>query len=145
MPRQYWLVKQEPEAYSWDDFVREDGTAWTGIRNFQARNHLRAMQRGDWVFFYHSVSQKQVVGLAKVAGGHYPDPTAREGDWSAVDLIPVKAFRKPVSLEAIKDDQILRQIPLIKQSRLSVMPLTRPHAERLLALGETRVALGKGT
>ena len=88
----YWLVKQEPEAYSWATFAQEGRTAWTGVRNFQARNNLRQMKKGDLVLFYHSVSEKQVVGLARVAREAYPDPTATEGDWSCVDLVPVKLF-----------------------------------------------------
>src|SRR5437762_1344248 len=98
----YWLVKQEPEAYSWQDFLKDGKTAWTGVRNFQARNNLRAMKRGDLVFFYHSVSDKQVVGIARVEKEAYPDSTAEEGDWSCVDLVPVKTLKKTVSLEQIK-------------------------------------------
>src|SRR5439155_5355350 len=111
-------------AYSWATFLKERKTAWTGVRNFQARNNLRAMKKGDPVLFYHSVSEKQAVGLARVEKESYPDPTASEGDWSAVDLAAVKTLRKPVTLEAIKADPILREIPLVKQSRLSVVPLT---------------------
>src|SRR6478672_2382238 len=107
MAKQYWLVKSEPESYSWSDLVKEGKTAWTGIRNFQARNNLRAMKKGDLVFFYHSVTDKSVVGIAKVAKESYPDPTAEEGDWSAVDLKPVKALAKPVDLETIKKDSVL--------------------------------------
>ncbi len=91
--KQHWLVKQEPEAYSWNDFVRDGLTKWTGVRNFQARNNLRAMRKGDAVLFYHSVSEKAVVGVAKVTGEAFPDPTAEEGDWSAVELKPVKVLR----------------------------------------------------
>src|SRR5262245_26468792 len=98
----YWLVKSEPEAYSWDTFVKEKRTAWTGVRNFQARNNLRAMKRGDLVLFYHSVSDKQIVGVARVDKEAYADATAREGDWSCVDLVPAKALSKPVTLEQIK-------------------------------------------
>jgi predicted RNA-binding protein with PUA-like domain len=133
----YWLVKQEPEAYSWSQFVRERRTAWTGVRNFQARNHLRAMKTGDRVFFYHSVSEKQVVGMARVAREAYADPTATEGDWSCVDLVPVKALTTPVKLDAIKTDKLLKEMPLVKQARLSVMPLTRQQAARLLELADT--------
>jgi predicted RNA-binding protein with PUA-like domain len=137
MARNWWLVKQEPEAYGWATFVKEGGTAWTGIRNFQARNNLRAMKRGDPVLFYHSVSEKQVVGIARVDREAYPDPTAKEGDWVSVDLVPVKALKRPVSLEAIKTDQVLGTMLLIRNSRLSVMPLTTAQARRLLALGDT--------
>src|SRR5438552_13251572 len=104
----YWLVKQEPESYSWSDILKDERTAWTGVRNFQARNNLRTMKKGDLVFFYHSVSEKQVVGVARVEKESYPDPTATEGDWVAVDLAPVETLRTPVSLEAIKTDKVLR-------------------------------------
>ncbi len=134
----YWLVKQEPEAYSWADFVKDGKTTWTGVRNFQARNNLRAMKKGDPVLFYHSVSEKQVVGIAKVAKEFYPDPTATEGDWSVVDLAPVKPLKKFVTLDTIKADKVLRDIPLVRQSRLSVTPLTPEQFHRLLDLAETK-------
>ncbi len=130
----YWLVKSEPEAYSWAQFVSDGKTAWTGVRNFQARNHLRAMKKGDPVFFYHSVSDKQVVGLARVAREYYPDATATDGDWSCVDLEPVKPLAQPVTLQALKADAVLKNLPLVKQSRLSVTPLTPAQAERILKL-----------
>ncbi len=136
MAKSYWMVKQEPEAYSWDNFVRDGGTAWTGVRNFQARNNLRAMKKGDLVFFYHSVSEKQVVGLAKVVKEFYPDKTADEGDWSVVDLEPVKPLSRPVTLETMKADPQLKDMPLIKQSRLSVLPVSEKQAERLLELAK---------
>jgi predicted RNA-binding protein with PUA-like domain len=120
----HWLVKQEPSAYSWDDFVRDGGTAWTGVRNFQARNNLKAMRAGDRVLFYHSNEGKEVVGIATVAREAYPDPTADEGGWICVDLKPVKRLKQPVTLEQIKADPALANIALIRQSRLSVMPLT---------------------
>src|SRR5262245_9852548 len=116
----YWLVKQEPEAYSWSAFVKDGRTAWTGIRNFAARLHLRAMKRGDLVFYYHSVTGKEIVGIARVEKAAYPDPTATEGDWSCVDLAPVKALAQPVTLERIKSDKVLQTLPLVKQGRLSV-------------------------
>ena len=130
----YWLVKSEPEAYAWGQFVQDGKTAWTGVRNFQARNNLRAMKRGDRVFFYHSVSDKQIVGLARVVKEFYPDATATEGDWSCVDLEPVKPLKSPVPLATIKADAALKDMPLVKQSRLSVTPLTQTQAERLLQL-----------
>ncbi len=135
----YWLVKSEPEAYSWTGFVEDGKTAWTGVRSFAARIHLRAMARGDLVFFYHSVTEKQVVGLARVTKEAYPDPTATEGEWSAVDLVPVKALARPVTLATIKTDDILKDLPLVRQSRLSVTSLTAPQFKRLLALAETKV------
>ena len=121
--KNHWLVKQEPEAYSWDDFVRDGRTDWTGVRNFQARNNLRAMRKGDAVLFYHSVSDKAVVGIAQVTREAFPDPTAREGDWSAVELKPVKPLKKPVTLEQIKAEPKLHGIALLRNSRLSVQPL----------------------
>ena len=131
----HWLVKQEPEAYSWDQFVRDKGTSWTGVRNFQARNNLRAMKKGDEVFYYHSVTGKSVVGTARVVREAYGDPTAEDGDWSCVDLIPRQAFPTPVTLEEIKANPALRDIALLRQSRLSVMPLTSVEAKILRKLG----------
>lgn len=135
----YWLVKSEPEAYSWSQLVKDGKTAWTGVRNFQARINLRAMKQGDVVCFYHSVSDKQVVGLARVARAFYPDPTATEGDWSCVDLEPVKPLKTPVTLGAIKTDKALKEMKLVKQSRLSVMPLTPAEFTRLLELAGTNI------
>jgi predicted RNA-binding protein with PUA-like domain len=139
MPKQYWLVKQEPESYSWDDFVKDGGTQWTGIRNYQARLNLRAMKAGDLVFFYHSVTEKQVVGVAKVSKEHFPDPTATEGDWSAVELKPVKPLKTSVTLEQIKADKALGDMVLVRNSRLSTQPVTEAQAKRLLELGATKV------
>lgn len=137
MAQSYWLVKQEPQSYSWDDFVKERGSAWTGIRNFQARNNLRSMKKGDYALFYHSGEAKEIVGLAKVAKVAYEDPTAREGDWSAVDLKPVKPLQKPVSLKAIKTDPLLQDMLLVRNSRLSVSPVSAEQFKRLLQLAET--------
>jgi predicted RNA-binding protein with PUA-like domain len=130
----YWLVKSEPESYSWSQFLAEKKTAWTGVRNFAARLNLRAMKKGDAVFFYHSGEQKAVVGLARVEKEFYPDATADEGDWSCVDLVAVKALAKPVTLAQIKADKILGEMKLVKQSRLSVSPLTKAQFERVLEL-----------
>jgi predicted RNA-binding protein with PUA-like domain len=131
----HWLVKSEPSAYSWSDLIREKKTAWTGVRNFQARNNLRAMKKGDLVLFYQSVSDPSVQGISQVVNEAYPDPTAKEGDWSCVDLIPVKALPSPVTLAAIKNEKSLAEISLIKQSRLSVMPLTKQEYEWILKMG----------
>ena len=136
----YWLAKSEPEAYAWSQLLKDGNTAWTGVRNYQARNNLRAMRKGDPVFLYHSVSEKQIVGLAKVSKEAYPDATAEEGDWSSVDLAPLKTLLKPVSLETIKVDQTLKEMALLRNSRLSVTPLTKEQFERLLTLAETKVA-----
>jgi predicted RNA-binding protein with PUA-like domain len=135
----YWLVKQEPEDYSWSDFLRDGKTAWTGVRNFAARKNLRAMKLDDPVFFYHSGEQKSALGLARVARESYPDPTADEGDWSAVDLVPIKSLAKPIALSQIKTDKILKTMVLVKQSRLSVTVVTREQFARLLELSETTV------
>ncbi len=135
----YWLIKSEPEAYSWSDLLNDGKTAWTGVRNFAARNNLRAMKTGEVVFFYHSGDGKSIVGLARVTRQSYPDPTADEGDWSAVDLAPVKALAKPVTLAAIKADTLLKEMVLVRQSRLTVMPVTEEQFAHLLALSETKV------
>src|SRR6476661_3374940 len=116
--KQFWLVKQEPTSYSWKDFVRDGKTAWTGVRNFTARNNLRAMRKGDAAFFYHSVTDKAIFGIGKVIREAYPDQTAKEGDWSAVDLAPEKPLAKPVSLEEIKRNPKLKDMALLRLSRL---------------------------
>ena len=133
----YWLVKQEPEDYSWATFASEKRTAWTGVRNFQARNNLRAMNKGDLVLYYHSGEQKAVVGVACVNKSAYPDPTATEGDWSSVELLALKPLKIPVTLPAIKSDAILKTMRLVRQSRLSVTPVSEEEFARVLALGET--------
>ena len=134
----YWLVKSEPEAYSWAAFVKDGRTDWTGVRNFTARNNLRAMKRGDAVFFYHSVEGKEIVGMARVATEAFADPTASEGDWAAVSLVPVKALKAPVTLAAMKADKALREMKLLRQSRLSVSPVTKAEFERVMELAKTR-------
>jgi predicted RNA-binding protein with PUA-like domain len=132
----YWLVKQEPETYSWSDFVSDGGTDWTGVRNYQARNNLREMKTGERVLFYHSGKDKAVVGLAEVVKSAYPDPTADDEQWVAVDLKPIKSLKNPVPLAAIRYDKRLSQLPLIRQSQLSVMSLTKDEFEILVATGE---------
>jgi predicted RNA-binding protein with PUA-like domain len=134
----YWLVKSEPGTYGWPQFSREGRTAWTGVRNFAARNHLRAMKSGDRVLFYHSGAEKSVVGLARVSREFYPDATADEGDWSCVDLAAEKPLSRPVTLARIKADKILREMVLARQSRLSVSPVTGAQFKQLLRLAETR-------
>ena len=122
--KNYWLVKSEPDSYSWSDLVKEKKTSWSGVRNFTARNNLRSMRVGDEVLFYHSVTDKAVVGIAKVVRATYPDPTAKEGDWSTVDLAPLRPLRQPISLDQIKAAPRLKNISLVRQSRLSVHALT---------------------
>ncbi len=133
----YWLVKSEPETYSWAQFVKDGKTAWTGVRNFAARLNLRAMKSGDRVFFYHSGVEKSVVGLGRVVKEFYPDPTAEEGDWSCVDLAAEKVLARPVTLAQIKADRILKEMVLAKQSRLSVSPVTGTQFNQLLRLSQT--------
>ena len=131
----YWMAKSEPETYSWDDFVKDGKTDWTGVRNFQARNNLRQMKTGDQVLFYHSGKDKAVVGIAEVAKAAYADPTADDPQWVAVDLKPVKPLATPVLLAAIRYDKRLGALPLIRQSQLSVMPLTKDEFDAILSMG----------
>ena len=134
----YWLVKQEPEAYSWSAFMKDNKTSWTGVRNFAARLNLRAMKKGDPVFYYHSNTGKEIVGIARVEKEAYPDPTATEGDWSCVDLVAVKSLKNPVTLDTLKADKILKEMKLVKISRLSVSPVTKEEYERILELSGTK-------
>ncbi len=136
--KNFWLVKQEPSSYSWSDFVADGETSWTGVRNFAARNNLRKMQKGDEVLFYHSGDEKAVVGIAKVVRAAYLDATADEGDWSTVDLAPVRSVAKRVTLREIKGNSRLKGIPLIRQSRLSVMPLAEPEFREIVNMAEGR-------
>ena len=133
--KNFWLVKQEPSDYSWTDFVADGSTSWTGVRNFAARNNLRRMAKGDRVLFYHSGEDKGVVGIAKVARTAYRDATAKEGDWNAVDLVPLKPLRRPVTLREIKAKPALKNIALVRQSRLSVMPLSAQAFRLILKMG----------
>ena len=151
--KSFWLVKQEPSSYSWSDFIGEDHTSWTGVRNYAARNNLRRMRRGDEVLFYHSGEEKAVVGIAKVMRTAYPDLTAKEGralskaprrsgdrrsleeDWSTVDLAPLKPLRHPVTLREIKSNPRLKDIQLVRQSRLSVMPLAEAAFSEIVKMG----------
>lgn len=130
----HWLVKSEPSAYAWEDLVKDGKTAWTGVRNFQARNNLRAMKKGDLVLFYQSVSAPSVRGITQVVKEAYQDGTAHEGDWSCVDLKSVRNLPTPVTLAEIKADPKLAEMALIKQSRLSVMPVTQEEYNRILEL-----------
>ena len=132
----HWLVKQEPEDYSWEDLVRDGSTQWSGVRNFQARNNLRQMKLGDAVFFYHSGKEKCVVGIASVSKAAYPDPTAKEDGWIAVDIEPLKKLVKPVSLADIKANAKLSDLLLVRQSRLSVMPVSKTEFEEIVRMGK---------
>lgn len=135
MTTQYWLVKSEPEAYAWADLVRDRRTAWTGVRNYQARIHLNAMRLGDRVFFYESVTTKAVVGIAEITKAAFPDKTADEPGWVAVELKCVEPLPQPVTLAAIKVTPALADIALLRQSRLSVMPLKRAEFDAIIKLG----------
>ncbi len=134
---QFWLVKQEPSKYSWEEFVKDKETYWDGVRNYQARNNLQAMKKGDRVLFYHSVVGKEIKGIARVTRESYPDPTTDDEAWVVVDLKPVKPLKIPVTLEQIKSHLKLKEIALIKQSRLSVMPLTPAEYKIILGMGKT--------
>lgn len=136
---QYFLVKSEPSKYGFSDLVRDGKTCWDGVRNFEARNNLRAMMKGDLLLFYHSTEDKAVVGVAKVVRAAYPDPSAADGDWSAVDVAPVVVLGQPVTLAQIKSDEALADIALLKRSRLSVVPVSKAHFARILKLGKTRL------
>ena len=134
--KQFWLVKSEPSAYSWANLVEDGKTAWTGVRNYTARNNLRTMRKGDAVLFYHSVVGKEIVGVAKVVREAYPDQTAKEGEWSAVDLAPDEAIPQPVPLDAIKRNPKLKEMALLRLSRLSVQPVNRAEFDEILRMAK---------
>jgi predicted RNA-binding protein with PUA-like domain len=134
----YWLVKSEPYKYSWDQFEKDKQTMWDGVRNYMARNNLRAMKKGDLVLWYHSNEGLEIVGIAKVSKEHYPDPTATEGDWSVVELKPFKKLKKPISLAQIKADKKLQQMDLVRLGRLSVGTVKQVEFDHILALSETK-------
>jgi predicted RNA-binding protein with PUA-like domain len=132
----HWLVKTEPSTYSWERFVKEKRARWDGVRNYQARNNLAAMKKGDEVLFYHSGDDKAVIGIASVAKAAYPDPTIDDERWLCVDLVPVKPLGKPVTLASIKAEPSLAEIALVRHSRLSVMPLAAAEFRAVVALGK---------
>lgn len=139
MALRHWLAKSEPFKYSWDDFVRDGSTYWDGVRNAQARNNLAAMTQGDLVLYYHSNEGKEVVGVAKVSKEAYPDPTTDDERWVVVDLAPVKPLKRSVTLADIKADAALADILLVKQPRLSVMPIGKRAFDRILKMGGTKL------
>lgn len=132
---EYWLVKSEPDAFSWDQQVANGVEPWTGVRNHTAKLNLKAMKKGDWAFFYHSNEGKEIVGVVEVAREAYPDPTAESGDWVCVDMKAVAPMPKPVTLVAIKADAKLADMALVKQSRLSVSPVTKPQWDHICRMG----------
>lgn len=131
----YWLVKSEPFKYSWEQMLKDGRTFWDGVRNYAARNHMRAMKNGDLVLFYHSNEGKEVVGITKVVKEAYQDHTT-DGDWSMVDISPVESLKKPVTLAQIKADERLQNMWLVRQGRLSVMPVTKEEFDTILELAE---------
>lgn len=137
--RNYWLMKSEPGEYSYDDLERDGWTHWDGVRNYQARNNLAAMKVGDLALIYHSVSDKEVVGIGQITREAYPDPTDETGKWIVVRVEPYQRLEKRVSLETIKSTPELADIALVRQARLSVMPLTPEAFHCILELGETRL------
>jgi len=139
MSKQYWLVKSEAPKYSFSQLMSDKRTIWDGVRNYEARNNLRAMKDGDLLLFYHSNEDKAVVGVARVAREAYPDPTAPGEDWSAIDVAPVAPFKTPVELDVIRSDAALADIFLLKRSRISVVPISKEHFEHILALGKTKL------
>jgi predicted RNA-binding protein with PUA-like domain len=139
MARRYWLIKSEPFKYAWDRFVSDGKTQWDGVRSFEARNNLRAMRVGDLALFYHSNEGKELVGVAKVVRAAYADPTADEGDWSVVDFAPVKKLAEPVTLATVKADAMLKDMSLVKRSRLSVAPVESGEFARVLSLAKTKL------
>lgn len=132
----YWLAKSEPFKYSWDDFLKDGSTYWDGVRNYQARNNLKAMKVKDKVFFYHSNEGLQVVGVAEVIKEHYQDPTTDDQRWVVVDLKPVDTLKNPVTLAQIKEEPSLKEISLVRQGRLSVMPLRKKEFDKILAMSK---------
>lgn len=139
MSRQHWLMKSEPTKYSFAQLLRDGRTVWDGVRNFEARNAMRSMKIGDLVLFYHSNEGKSIVGVARVAKEAYPDPTGEGEDWSVVEIEPVMPVKAPVSLDTIRSDPELADIALLKRSRLSVVPLSKAHFDRILAMGKTKL------
>lgn len=140
MENNYWLVKSEPFKYSWDQFKKDKKTFWDGVRNYQARNNLREMKKGDLVFFYHSNEGMEIVGIAQVVKESYPDPTIDDPRWLAVDLKPVKALKAPVGLQQMKAEKRLQDLALIRQGRLSVSPVTEKQWQIILELSERNAA-----
>lgn len=138
----HWLVKTEPGTYSWSDLLRDGKTRWDGVRNFQARNNIGAMRAGDLALFYHSVSEKSILGAVRIASAPYPDPTAKGGSWLVVDVEPSFGLREPVTLDRIKEEPALRGMVLLKQSRLSVQPVAKAEFDRIVAIGG-KAALAK--
>ena len=138
MSKNYWLLKSEPSTWSWEDQVKSKVDMWDGVRNYQARNNLKKMKKGDQCFFYHSVSEKSIVGIVEVVKEHYPDPTDKKNKFVAVDVKSIKKLKKPVSLDEIKKDNKLKNIALIRQSRLSVMPINKTEWNEIIKISNNK-------
>jgi predicted RNA-binding protein with PUA-like domain len=134
----YWLIKSEPVKYPYEQLEKDKSTVWDGVRNYAARINLRAMKKGDFLLFYHSNEGKDVVGIAKVTREFFPDPSAKEGDWVAVEIAPYKKLKKSITLEQIKGDKILKGMELVRLSRLSVSPVRKEEYERIIELSESK-------
>jgi predicted RNA-binding protein with PUA-like domain len=132
----HWLMKTEPDTFSWDDLVRDKKTGWDGVRNFQARSHLKAMKKGDLAFVYHTGEEKSIIGIAKVTRENYPDP--KDNEWVAVEIAPVNKLKNPVSLAQIKADKRLSNMVLVRASRLSVQPVKKEEFDMIIALSESK-------
>lgn len=145
MARGYWLMKSEPGKYSWDDLIRDGKTHWDGVRNYEARNNLAAMKRGDLAFYYHSNNGKEIVGIVEIVGRAYPDPTTEDDTWVAVDIAPRVAFTEPVSLATIKRDSNLSAIQLVTRGRLSVVPIASAEFRHVAKLGKVKIPAERAT
>ncbi|HXX68000.1 MAG TPA: EVE domain-containing protein [Polyangiaceae bacterium] len=138
MPRQHWLIKSEPDKYPFERLVADGSTRWDGVRNFEARNNLRAMKPGDYCLYYHSNEGKAVVGIAKVTRAAYPDPTSKDGDWSAVDIEPVRPLAHPVTLDEMRSDRTLGKMAMFRRPRLSVVPVTKDEFDGVVELSRNK-------
>ena len=130
----YWLLKTEPETFNWDDLIKKKSSMWDGVRNYQARNNLRKMKKDDVALFYHSGKLPEIIGIAEVIKEFYPDPTAKEGDWSVVDIKPVRKLKRAISLKEIKQTLGLKNMVLVNNTRLSVQPVTADEFDRILQM-----------
>ena len=139
MARSYWLMKSEPYKYAWDELVEDGQTYWDGVRNYEARNNMSAMKKGDLAFYYHSNEGKEIVGIAEIVGEAYQDPTTDDDRWVVVDVAPVVPFTRPVSLAEIKGDPQLEEIALVRRGRLSVVPITPEEFRHVAKLGKTKI------
>ena len=139
MASSFWLAKSEPSKFPWEQLVRDKRTTWDGVRSFEARNNLRAMKKGDLVLFYHSNEGKEIVGIVKIVREHYPDPTAKAGDWSVVEVAPLKPVRRKVSLKEVKAEPELQEMALVRRPRLSVQPVTPAEFEKILEMSGTKL------